>query len=238
MSVAVLIVAGGTGQRAGGGAIPKQYQALGDRTVIAQTVQAFIESKITERIQIVIHKDHQKLYEESFSNVPDCLLPPVYGGSSRQASVLAGLKELAKHKPDYVLIHDAARPFVNAHLIKQTVHILKSTKLADGTTTCQAVLVAVPVTDTIKEVHNNKISKTIDRSVLMAAQTPQAFSFDLILSLHQQAAKLPEREFTDDISLAEWQDIPVCIQEGSPENIKITSRQDLLYAQHIWSEEK
>ncbi len=227
MTISILIVAAGTGQRAGGGLVPKQYQPLGGKAVLVRTVEAFTGSGLADRVQVVIHPDHEDLYKAAFPAPLPGLLPPVHGGTSRQDSVLRGLRQLAPHKPDHVLIHYAARPFVSRKIIQNTIETLR---------TSPAVLAAIPVTDTIKKVENGQVAHTLDRSSLMAAQTPQGFAFSQILDLHEQAAKEQPDTFTDDIALAEWQNIPVTIVDGSPENFKLTTPNDLLLANLIWQQ--
>ena len=226
MTIAILVVAAGTGQRAGAGSVPKQYQKLGEQQVIAHTVSAFARTRRADTIQVVIHPDHDRLYNTAFPVQEPWLMPPVRGGTSRQCSVFRGLRALESVHPDHVLIHDAARPFITPEIINNTIDALQNTD-------SQAVLTAIPVTDTIKQVQDGQVKGTLDRSTLMAAQTPQGFGFDLILQLHERAARECPDTFTDDISLAEWQGIPVRIVQGSPDNFKLTTQQDLQLARQI-----
>ncbi len=152
------------------------------------------------------------------------LMPPVIGGATRQASVACGLKALEEHAPDYVLIHDAARPFVTPTVIKDTI-----TALQGG---AQAALPAVPVADTLKRADaNQKVLETVDRSHLWAAQTPQGFPYNLIWKAHQEAISQNIDSFTDDTALIEWQGQSVTITTGDPQNIKLTTLKDMTNAQ-------
>ena len=143
------------------------------------------------------------------------------GGASRQASVFNGLEQLAGQRPDLVLIHDAARPFIDAGTISRTIAALAEQK---------AVLVAVPVVDTIKRAQDGKVGDTVDRRDLWRAQTPQAFHFQDILDAHRRFAG---REQTDDAALAEAAGIPVVFVMGTERNFKVTTAEDMERAERM-----
>jgi 2-C-methyl-D-erythritol 4-phosphate cytidylyltransferase/2-C-methyl-D-erythritol 2,4-cyclodiphosphate synthase len=145
---------------------------------------------------------------------------PVNGGATRQASVHAGLEALAGHKPDVVLIHDAARPFVPAALISRAI---------DAPSLTGAAVPVIPVTDTVKQVgETGHVEATPDRARLRIAQTPQAFRFDVILDAHRRAAQAGRSDFTDDAALAEWAGLTVATFEGDPANMKLTTPEDFI----------
>ncbi len=217
----VLIVAAGKGVRAGGD-LPKQYARLGGRMVLSTTIDAFMDHPLITKIATVISPGDMELYQEASNQFGDRLLPPITGGKTRQESVYNGLQALKAHAPDLVLIHDAARPFVDALLIGRVVH---------GLNTHDAVLPTIPINDTIKQVHGGQVTKTVDRSKLFAAQTPQGFKFPLILGLHEQAANDKTCRFTDDVSIAEIAGIDVHCVEGSFDNQKLTTRNDMKMAE-------
>lgn len=217
MKVAAVIVAGGSGLRAGGD-IPKQYQHVRGQAVIAHTIDVFAGHPDVDLIQPVIGQDHEDLFEEAAG---DCdALPPVSGGANRQASVKAGLDALAGQKPDLVLIHDAARPFVPPRVISETIAALEQ---HDG------ALPVLPVVDTIKRVEDGLIVETVDRNTLRASQTPQGFKYAEICAAHEKALGATH-EFTDDASIAEWAGLAVCLVEGAAENKKLTTEQDIAEA--------
>jgi 2-C-methyl-D-erythritol 4-phosphate cytidylyltransferase/2-C-methyl-D-erythritol 2,4-cyclodiphosphate synthase len=146
--------------------------------------------------------------------------PPANGGTTRQASVHAGLEALAAHAPDIVLIHDAARPFVTPALISRAI---------DAAGITGAAVPAIPVTDTIKQVDSSgSVEATPDRARLRIAQTPQAFRFDVILDAHRRAARDGRSDFTDDAALAEWAGLTVATFEGDPANMKLTTPEDFV----------
>lgn len=156
-------------------------------------------------------------------NYKDCTT--VLGGKERMNSVYNGLKAA---KGDYVMIHDGARPFVRDEKIKEIEEALK---------TNDAVLLAHRVTDTIKIIDGDKL-KTLDRNLLIAAETPQAFKKSIILEAMEKAIKdhyIP----TDDISLIEkYTDIPVKIIYDDYPNLKLTTQEDIMMANYLFDKEK
>ncbi len=222
MKAAIAIVAAGRGERAGGDG-PKQYRSIGGRAVIARTVQAFRGHEGIGRIAIAIHPDDEELLDRAMAGIDRRNLVIVHGGASRQASVRATLAALAAQPPEYVLIHDGVRPFVDHSLIDRI--------LAALTAGC-GVVPAIAVSDTLKRAGpDGLVARTEPRQDLYAAQTPQAFPFGPILAAHERAAVENPHGFTDDSMLAEWAGIPVRIVEGSPENVKLTWAKDLEMAE-------
>jgi 2-C-methyl-D-erythritol 4-phosphate cytidylyltransferase/2-C-methyl-D-erythritol 2,4-cyclodiphosphate synthase len=226
MQVAAIIVAAGRGSRAGEGP-PKQYRLLGGEPVLARTLTAFLQRQSIERIIVVIHPDDEALYEACIAGLPrgsaDRFLPRVLGGETRQDSVMRGLEMLDETSPAIVLVHDAARPFVDGALIDRAVAAAR----AFG-----AAVPGIPVTDTIKVVDaDGMVVKTPERRLLRAVQTPQAFRFDLLLAAHRKAAAAGLRSFTDDGALAEWSGLPVQVFEGDPANVKLTRQADFAIAE-------
>ena len=134
---AAILVAAGRGLRAGTGG-PKQYRAIGGRTVIHRALAAFSEHPDVTVVQPVVNPDDIDVFNAAVSGLRHEV--PAHGGATRQASVLAGLEALVPHRPDIVLIHDAARPFVTPAVISRAI-------VAAGTT--GAAIPVVPVTDTI-----------------------------------------------------------------------------------------
>jgi 2-C-methyl-D-erythritol 4-phosphate cytidylyltransferase / 2-C-methyl-D-erythritol 2,4-cyclodiphosphate synthase len=217
--VAALIVAAGRGSRFGGD-MPKQYCLLAGKPVLAQTVAAFVGHPLVAMIQTVIHADDAALYAEAVGSSQQKLRPPVKGGATRQASVLAGLEALSDQGVDIVLIHDAARPFVSVHVINDAIQAARD----HG-----AAVPGAAVTDTIVAIDTGVIAATPDRATLRAVQTPQAFRFDLILAAHRKAAS-GGRAFTDDGGVATAAGHAVHVFKGDSANVKITTQDDLARA--------
>lgn len=219
MKTAALIVAAGRGSRAGG-PLPKQYAPLGGKPLLSHTIRAFASHPDVSHIQVVIHADDAGLYEEATSGAAK-LLPPVPGGASRQASVLAGLEALGEAVPDLgrVLIHDGARPFVSSSLISRVIDALGAVPGA---------LPALSVTDTLRRGMNGLSGETVPRDGLFRAQTPQGFRFADILAAHRAAAG---QDFTDDVAVAVEAGLETRLVEGSEDNFKVTHAEDFLRAE-------
>jgi 2-C-methyl-D-erythritol 4-phosphate cytidylyltransferase/2-C-methyl-D-erythritol 2,4-cyclodiphosphate synthase len=214
-----LIVAGGESRRMGG-SIPKPYLPLNGQPVLRRSIAALASHPAIEAVQVVIHTRHQEYYQHAASGLPS-VLAPVIGGATRQASVLRGLEALENHRPDFVLIHDAARPFVEETLIQRVCDAL----LAGS----EAVLPVLALKDTLKRRDGNRIQGTEDRNGFALAQTPQGFVYPSLLTAHRHAAKAwPEKEFTDDAAIAEACGISVLAVEGSISNDKLTTPQDMM----------
>jgi 2-C-methyl-D-erythritol 4-phosphate cytidylyltransferase len=146
----------------------------------------------------------------------------VAGGARRQDSVCSGLDALVEHAPDWVMIHDAARPFVTPSILEAGLQAVQQHP---------ATIAAVPVKDTIKQVQQGIICATPDRSQLWAVQTPQVFAFPLIYQAHHSSAA--EEDMTDDATLLERLGQRVTIFPGEYTNLKITTREDLFFAEAL-----
>jgi 2-C-methyl-D-erythritol 4-phosphate cytidylyltransferase / 2-C-methyl-D-erythritol 2,4-cyclodiphosphate synthase len=223
MTTAALIVAAGRGSRIGGSR-PKQYETAGGAPLLGHSVSAFTAHGAVTATRVVIHGDDRALYEEAVAGV-DGLGEPVIGGASRQESVRNGLEALAPAAPDRVLIHDGARPFVDAGTISR---VLAALDAHDG------AIAAIPVTDTIKRADGDRITATIERDGLWAAQTPQGFRFVPILTAHREAAVQGMSGFTDDAAVAQWAGLDVAVVPGEIANRKVTTPADLAEARRLF----
>jgi len=169
-------------------------------------------------VQPVVNPDDAAIFNEAVAGLRH--RPPTNGGATRQASVHAGLEALAGAKPDIVLIHDAARPFVTPAVISRAIDAVGRTG---------AAVPAIAVTDTIKQVDaTGNVEATPDRARLRIAQTPQVFRYDVILDAHRRAARDGRGDFTDDAALAEWAGLTVATFEGDPANMKLTTPEDFV----------
>ncbi|MDY0874249.1 bifunctional 2-C-methyl-D-erythritol 4-phosphate cytidylyltransferase/2-C-methyl-D-erythritol 2,4-cyclodiphosphate synthase [Dongia rigui] len=225
--VIALVVAAGSGSRMGKD-MPKQYLPLGGKTVLRHCLETFRRHPRISGVRVVINDSLRDLYESAVAGLD--LLPPVAGGQRRQDSVRAGLESLAAEAPDLVLIHDAARPFIDAATIDRTIDTLAA---HDG------ALVAVPVVDTLKRGAQDGTDMfsgaTVDRNGLWRAQTPQGFRYQPLLAAHRQAASGPE--MTDDAAVAEAAGMKVALVLGHENNFKITAPADLERAERLMSEQ-
>jgi 2-C-methyl-D-erythritol 4-phosphate cytidylyltransferase / 2-C-methyl-D-erythritol 2,4-cyclodiphosphate synthase len=225
LSIGTVVVAAGRGERAGAGKDgPKQYQGIGGRPVIAETLARLIAWRPDMPIAVVIHPDDRALCDGALAPFADHDgLTIVTGGAMRQQSVLNGLEALQSAGVTHVYIQDAVRPFIDAGLLDRVEQAL-----AAGD---DAALPVLPVADTLKRgTADGLVAETVSRQGLFAAQTPQAFRFEAILDAHRRAAELGRSDFTDDAAIAEWAGIPVRLVEGSPDNFKLTVRRDMIMA--------
>lgn len=218
MTVAAVIVAGGSGLRAGGER-PKQYQLIGGRPVIWWTCRAFLEHPAVSHVQAVIGEGHEAMFEEAIDGLP--LARPVIGGATRQESCRIGVEAVARHGPAKVLIHDAARPFVSAALIDDVIGWLDR---------FAAVVPGMPVAETLKYAPGGIVTRTVDRSAIWAAQTPQGFHYDQILVAYRKAEAERTQGLTDDASVAEHAGVAISMIPGQIENRKLTTAEDILIA--------
>ena len=208
MSTAVIIVAAGRGSRMGG-ELPKQWQMLAGKPVLAHTVAAFAGMQVL----VVIHPDDRALAEALG-------VPLVMGGATRDASVLAGLRALEGSGVTRVLIHDGARPLVSRALVDRLVAALE---VHDGAAP------ALAVTDALWRGADGLVAGTVDRAGLYRAQTPQAFRFQPILAAHlaHPGGSL------DDVQVARDAGLDVAIVEGDDSNLKLTFPGDFARAEAI-----
>ncbi|HUC17931.1 MAG TPA: 2-C-methyl-D-erythritol 4-phosphate cytidylyltransferase [Acetobacteraceae bacterium] len=211
---AALLVAAGTGSRFGS-AIPKQFLTLLGRPVIRWAAKA-----LATEIPLLQPVGPAEPIAAALKGLPH--LPPVPGGATRQASVRAGLEALAPHAPAFVLVHDAARPFIPPGTVPALFAALSR---AEG------AIPAVAVADTLKRGDGaGAIAATVPREGLFRAQTPQAFRFAELLRLHRMAV---DGGATDDAALFEAAGLAVALVPGSEDNIKITLPEDLARAVRI-----
>lgn len=225
MSVGILVVAAGRGERAGAPQDgPKQYRKIGGKPIIAHTLEGFMTWPHVSRIVVVIHPDDEALLAEATTGLSNMVaIKTTFGGSTRQQSVLSGLRQLEADGASHVLIHDAVRPFFNHALLDDILSALQAGAVA--------VLPATPVADTLKRIGDGgRVTETVPRAGLYAAQTPQAFELPAILAAHEQAALGGRTDFTDDASIAEWAGLSVQLVAGSPDNIKLTVARDIAMA--------
>lgn len=221
MSYQVILPAAGQGKRMGAGK-NKLLLEIGEVPVFIHTLRVFENDPECTGIFLAINHEDEKeirvlLKEHNISKVAAM----VEGGKERQNSVYNAAK--AVPGDGIVLVHDAARPFISRELMKPLV------KMAEDK---GAAVLAVPLKDTVKKAEGNLITETLERSCLWAVQTPQAFRISALLEAHRKAE---EEQFlgTDDASLVERIGKEVMIVEGSYDNIKLTTPEDIYFAEAI-----
>lgn len=215
--IAVVLVAGGRGSRAGEG-LPKQYRSVAGKPLIQHTLAALVKGLPEALVQPVIHPDDTALFDNSAASFDT--LSPVAGGKTRQDSVFAGLQALQEHNPDYVLVHDAARPFVSRALIDGVLE-----KLRDENT---AVIPAFPIVDTLNRVEKGLVSDRVDRSSLYSVQTPQGFDYGALIAAHTAQRGM---NMTDDGAVMEAAGHKLVISPGDDANFKVTLASDFKKAE-------
>jgi 2-C-methyl-D-erythritol 4-phosphate cytidylyltransferase len=225
MKAAAIIPAAGSGERMGG-SIKKPYILLQGIPLLAHTLRVFAQAPgIAELIVTVSPGSEDYCRQEVVQS--SALAKPVTvvaGGRQRQDSVRNGLAAVSA-PVDMIMIHDGARPFVTLQMIADAL---------EATLRKRATTMAVPVKDTVTEVEKDTavIRRTLERDRLYLIQTPQTFERELICEAHRRACA-DGFTGTDDASLVERLGIPVSVIMGSYDNIKITTREDLLFAEAI-----
>jgi len=220
--VSAIVLAGGRGKRMGS-VQSKQYINLSGRPILYYTLKQFIKNDLIDKIILVIPEDEMYYCKnevlDKYEIVVDAL---ICGGKERQDSVYNALSQL--EGADIVLIHDGARPFVSQRIINDAVKYAKIYKAAAP---------GVMPKDTIKVKDEDNFSvDTLVRNNLVAIQTPQAFDFNMIYECHKEVKKR-EIVVTDDTMVAELFNHRVYIYEGDYNNIKITTPEDLILAEHL-----
>lgn len=212
--IAALIVAAGTGARVGGD-VPKQYRPIAGKPMLRHALEALLAHPAIGPVQVVIHPEHTAAYAAATAGLN--LLPPIHGGNERADSVRAGLVALASQQPAYVMVHDAARPFLSAAVLNRLIAALAMD---------HAVLPALPVVDTVRR-QRGQGWEEIARADLWRMQTPQVFPYAALNTLHQQSTTA----VTDDAAL--WLDAggKLTYVEGEERLRKMTTANDLLWAQ-------
>ena len=219
---AVILAAAGKSARFGDPDRKKPFVKLGDRAVWLHAAKYFVERTDVEQVIVVVSKDDKSYFDQMFgSNVVVMGIDVVIGGERRQDSVASGVAAV-KSDIGMIAIHDAARPCLHEKWID---------RVFEAAISCGAAILSQPVHSTIKKSADGKtIDKTIDRSALFLAQTPQVFRRDL---LEQAFAVHGQTAVTDEAQLLELAGHPVELVEGSSMNIKITTKQDMKLASAI-----
>ncbi len=224
MHVTAIIAAGGRGERLGAGR-PKQLLDLGGRPILQRSVEAFLASPRIDEVVVVLPRDLASA-PPAYLRSDGKRLTIVVGGARRQDSVAAGFDAVAD-RSDILVVHDAARPLVDADTIARTI---------DAAAESGAAVAALASRDTVKEARVVdgrawEVARTIDRAGIYLAQTPQAFRRDVLgdaVAMGRQGV-----EVTDEAMLAERAGHTVRLVEGSPRNLKITNPEDLLMAEAL-----
>lgn len=221
MQYEVVLPAAGSGKRMGAGQ-NKLFLKLDGKPILVHTLEVFEQDEACTGIWLAVKPEERKFISDLLAaygiqkvkGMPD-------GGAERQYSVHACIKEMTC--VDIVLVHDAARPFITRDIIAQLVKSAKE---------YGAAIAGVRVKDTIKKVRDGMIEETVDRESLWAVQTPQAFRFALLSKAEEKAEK-DHFLGTDEAMLVERLGHVVHIVEGSYDNVKMTTKEDLVFGEAI-----
>lgn len=208
-----------------GGPVPKQFLALGGEPLVVHSLRTFQAADLIDQIILAVpaadieYCATEIVAKHRFSKVTKI----VAGGEERQDSVRHALAAVPA-ETEVVLIHDAVRPFVTERMI---IEVVAAARTHGG------AIVALPMRDTVKQVRPDRlIERTVDRSSLWLAQTPQAFRLGWLQEAHQKA-QLEGMRATDDAFLIEWTGHAVAVVEGSGDNIKVTRPEDMIIGEAI-----
>ena len=223
MKITAIIAAAGFGERFGE---KKQLKLLNGRPLLFHTIQPFIKSELISEILVVVPKDDVIQVEREFkSTLTSKKIEVISGGKTRQESVNNGLK-ISDKESELICVHDGVRPFVTLSLIEK---VIKASMEHDG------AILAAPSSDTIKKIMGDQILETLPRETIWRAQTPQVFS-KAALEEAIQIAIDENLEGTDESSILEKIGYQIGFIEGSPLNIKITTKEDWTFAKAIYKE--
>ncbi|MBK9317057.1 MAG: 2-C-methyl-D-erythritol 4-phosphate cytidylyltransferase [Acidobacteria bacterium] len=242
MNVAI-IPAAGSGARFGG-QIPKQFIEISGVPILAHTIKRFVDCSVIGAIVVALPEDRLNEFPRSLQDSGWCRLSDerpgeglidgkkiffVPGGAERSDSIRNALQVVENLQPGIVAVHDAVRPLVTSEQISAVIEKAEETG---------AAILALPATDTIKEVENGLVVRTIDRRRIWRAQTPQAFRYGLLMeaNLEARVSSLPPAMTTDDSLLVERLGAAVAVVEGSVSNLKITTPEDLVMAQKLFEQ--
>lgn len=226
MTYQVIIPAAGQGKRMGAGK-NKLLLELNGVPILVHTLLVFEEDELCEGIILAIHPHDELEFKTLLKKYHIHKVAKfVQGGKERQHSIYNALKTVAGD--GIILVHDAARPFIQ----KNHIHLLVQSAERTG-----AAIIGVPAKDTMKKVCEGAVLETVERSSLWAVQTPQAFRMSLLLKAYKQA---DDDDFigTDDSSLVERISYPVAMVEGDYDNIKLTTPEDFFFAEAILKKRK
>jgi 2-C-methyl-D-erythritol 4-phosphate cytidylyltransferase len=224
IQLGVVLPAAGIGARLPGN-IKKQYRKIDGKEIFIHTLSHVLNTNFLKEIILVVAKEDlasiKKIIMRYYPSQMN-MINFAEGGATRQKSVLNGLRALSGFI-NMVAIHDAVRPFASSELFDKTI---LAAKLSGG------AIPIVSVKETLKIIDKNIIEKTVDRTKIFTAQTPQVFLKDNIIRAHE-AAEINNFDCTDDSQVAELAGFTITTVQGEEFNLKITSPADISFAEHL-----
>ncbi|MEW6280617.1 MAG: 2-C-methyl-D-erythritol 4-phosphate cytidylyltransferase [Candidatus Eremiobacterota bacterium] len=222
MAFLAIVTAAGRSRRMGG--VNKLLMPLGGEPLLLHSLRRLDAFPALEAIVVSAPEGDEDTYRELFQGAGLTRVRAVVtGGAERQESIFHAIRALEAAPDDVLAIHDAARPFLTHALLA---------RLLDALSDWDGVLPVVPVKDTIKSVRCGGVEQTLPREQLVAAQTPQVFSYSVIYQAHAEAARQGYLG-TDDCSLVEWRGGRIGVVEGDYRNLKVTTPEDLVIAERL-----
>lgn len=222
--ITAILLMGGSGVRFNSDT-PKQFHRIAGKKIYQHTLERFIESGYFDEILLVCHEKWINQVQEEVASYASLPVRVILGGASRQESSYKGLLSCKKNT-DIVVLHDAVRPFVSERILEENI---RATKISFAVDTC------IPSSDTIVHSKNQEtISSIPNRSEYLRGQTPQSFSYPLILQAHEKALSQGIVNASDDCSLITCLGKEVSIVQGEERNIKITTELDLFLAEQLF----
>ncbi len=221
MRLEAIVVSAGKGERLRS-SISKPFVKIKEKPILYYTLKMLTEYPLIKNIILVIKRDDMRrvkrlIATKGFKRIKKVIV----GGKTRRLSVEKGLQVIAPDT-DFVLIHDVVRPFVNQSILERVIF---------GAERFGAAVCGVPLKSTLKRLNNKKfIEETLDRRKIWEIQTPQVFRKDIILAAYR---KFKDKDFTDDSSLVEKLGVKVKVVKGDYFNIKITTPEDLIFAEAV-----
>lgn len=215
-----IILASGTGTRCQNN-LPKQFLKIGDKTILEHTLDIFETNNNIDGIILVITAQYKQKAADLTKSYKK-IIKITEGGETRKVSSYIGVNSIEEDNAN-VLIHDCARPLLSQKVLNECIEAMKKH---------DAIVTAIPSSDTIIEIENREVINIPDRAKLMRVQTPQCFRLSLIKKAHELS--LNDNDFTDDCGLVlKYNLAKVHIVEGDINNIKITYPQDIKFAQYL-----
>lgn len=227
MKTTAIILAAGQGKRMNAGK-NKQFLMVNDKPILTYTMEAFISTKLVDDIILVVNpRERDEINKgiiEPYFKGESISIRICDGGSERYNSVYKGLM-MVDNETEYVLIHDGARPLVSYKEISDSINHLKNNT---------ACVLGVKAINTYKLVdENKKVMSTVPRERLYSILTPQSFHKDIIVNAYKKGIEFPKGITDDGMMVEKFSDESVYIVEGSYENIKITTPEDLITMENI-----
>ena len=219
-----IVLAGGRGERLKESPLPKQFVDIHGKPVLAYTLDALEKTDLVQDIVIVYNEDYAELYHDIIETYQYKKIKEMTsGGSTRQASIFAGLS--AAEGSEFVVIQNGVSAMVTPEIVDGTI--------ARAHETGESAVTFTKFTEGVARRENGQVAEYLDRSKLVKFQSPQVFPFAVLKDCHERAMKDTVENVTSDVALLMMYDYPVHLVEGSLSNVKITTIEDIYIARGV-----